>query len=453
MGEKLSQIDMMPTDTLHISPSILSKLDQRLIISIFCSKSGLYCYVNLAKCACSTIKASLWDLEYSLGKYPEKAPRDAQYVHKIENTPYVNSIAANGNINPVCFTFTLVRNPYTRALSAYLDRIVRKVDPRFSVQGDVTFEEFLCMISKDDPIDLDPHYRPQSLLSFVGFLNYDFIGKVENLSNDLQFALNKIGTGHINILDRRPHATNAKLLLDKYYTQKAVDLVNTIFNGDFINFNYYVNDFERLAGEPLNSTLFSDNSGGLLYEYIEINRRNNENVLDRFEDLIVFAAKNKCPSVIIEACQAISNIKDLQISTNLLKVLKGAIEIECNLPQFYHQLGSLLLRGGDLNGTIKVQQKAIVLNPKAPQFHFQLSRALAMRKEISEAIEAVKKAIDLDRANPFFYNHLGSLLLQDNDFDGAVKVQQKAIVLNPKVPQFHFQLSRALAMRKNSFFQ
>ena len=68
----------------------------------------------------------------------------------------------------------------------------------------------------------------------------DFIGKHENLENDLEIVFNKIG---INTVIHNKDVVLNKNKVDfnyykTYYTQEILDFVNTYFDDDFTNFNY-----------------------------------------------------------------------------------------------------------------------------------------------------------------------------------------------------------------------
>lgn len=107
------------------------------------------------------------------------------------------------------FKFAFVRNPWSRLVSAYLDKIVSnyaghlanreefivRIQNRHNLGKDldkrVTFRQFVIDVLEHDDAQLDDHWRPQS--AFIGHHNFDFIGKFENIQADLNYVNSKLG--------------------------------------------------------------------------------------------------------------------------------------------------------------------------------------------------------------------------------------------------------------------
>ncbi|XP_063969513.1 carbohydrate sulfotransferase 11-like [Lytechinus pictus] len=104
-------------------------------------------------------------------------------------------------------SFMFVRNPYSRLLSAYQDKILQDEhskwrdemlewiisnDPKvaadvFLGKRNFTFEEFLTFYLS--PIDNNPHWKEYYRLCFPCLVNYDFIGKLETMREDSKYIL------------------------------------------------------------------------------------------------------------------------------------------------------------------------------------------------------------------------------------------------------------------------
>lgn len=145
------------------------------------------------------------------------------------------------------FLFTVVRNPYSRVASAYLDKIVRgkrsaKVRATLPPQdgGGIRFTDF-CQYLKSGGVDQDPHWYRQVDLIPCGYDKLHFIGHVESLNNDLAHILREIGGKPAE--DSRswePHRTGADSQLKALYTQECIDAVSSVYADDFAAFGYSI---------------------------------------------------------------------------------------------------------------------------------------------------------------------------------------------------------------------
>ena len=131
------------------------------------------------------------------------------------------------------FTFTFVRNPYTRFLSAWKHGIRKnKYSP--------DLKEFIKNINLNDT-----WFLPQTYYINEGKTEnkkVNFIGKYENLKEDFQVVSSKIKVqGTLEHLNRNPiYDVHPLLNQDKYYLSMYK---NNRWAGDFVKETYY-NDFK-----------------------------------------------------------------------------------------------------------------------------------------------------------------------------------------------------------------
>lgn len=162
------------------------------------------------------------------------------------------------------FKFAFVRNPYLRLLSCYMDkfrnldrnyttteyipfladafswRYARSVDPQTDPRP--SFRAFINAIYTADPGCMNHHWRPQTLLCGFGFIEYDFIGRMENLSADAHHVLAAIGhpqerfpTHHeINF----PPSGASLELAQRLYSAEMMFKVRTLYAEDFHYLHY-----------------------------------------------------------------------------------------------------------------------------------------------------------------------------------------------------------------------
>lgn len=143
------------------------------------------------------------------------------------------------------FWFCFVRNPYSRILSAYLDKIVRSRPQKKWVSRwlkrpvcePIAFLEFLDYLSAEG-LGRNLHWAPQAAISPVPVSRYNFIGRVEHLEDDLRFIVEKLfGSSH-GITNRTRHATGSSGKLKQFYGEEEMARVRELYRADFEAFRY-----------------------------------------------------------------------------------------------------------------------------------------------------------------------------------------------------------------------
>ena len=185
-------------------------------------------YQPLTKVGCKSLKSWLFILddfdkyEDNIDEYYAQATDEhynvdkSFHIHNLASTRY--GMFTNGIIRPPTFKVPqeyysykkvlFVRNPWDRIASCFVDKAVpanqywklanmqnwfKKIDSRpeyFSEDGRFTFEGFLEAVGRviEDEITeyFDPHWLPQSLTAYTFLDEYDEIGKLETLNEDIE---------------------------------------------------------------------------------------------------------------------------------------------------------------------------------------------------------------------------------------------------------------------------
>lgn len=204
-----------------------------------------YVYISCPKVASSSIKYFLIRNELRGNQiYHNKFDINRRSFSPLLNAKQVGLLEEY--IDKVGFIFCFTRNPYTRILSCFLDKICD--NPTFiskhanmndgSGLENLTLIKFLQLIDKQEIIDMDPHWRPQYYQTNQDNFDFDFIGKIENYDSDIRKVSNLIGLD-INYLEKvTNHSTDSKEKLNKYFDSESIELVNKIYHRDFYHFGY-----------------------------------------------------------------------------------------------------------------------------------------------------------------------------------------------------------------------
>jgi len=151
------------------------------------------------------------------------------------------------NINKYFF-FTVVREPLGRIKSAYyylLNSTKIKSDQNFAncyLSKYSSFDEFVRFGLKKDEIQNWIHFKTQTsfLVDNYNQINYDFIGKFENLDNFINDLKPHIKSLYPNIdkINLKKINVSGSLNASLYLSKESKRIINDVYFDDFKNFNY-----------------------------------------------------------------------------------------------------------------------------------------------------------------------------------------------------------------------
>ncbi|WP_168732940.1 sulfotransferase family protein [Aliigemmobacter aestuarii] len=208
-------------------------------------------YFETPKVACTSIKKYMMD-RYVGGEMvlPSKGAVHDRSLSPLRQLSTLEDEDAKAVLGAGYRRFTFCRNPYTRVLSAYLDKLVTNEWERkrhlpifgFEPGARPTFLEFLERLSGIEDRMRDIHYMTQRRLTGgVGGLQMDYIGRFERFGEDFQTFKRRFyddsSTEDYQSFGKH-HASDAGSKIDSHYGPAEIALVQSIYAADFTQFGY-----------------------------------------------------------------------------------------------------------------------------------------------------------------------------------------------------------------------
>ena len=209
----------------------------------------LFCYIP--KVSCSQWKSVMASLNGTPSNYWIHNPRNFKFLDaypKDETEKMLKSY----------FKFVFVREPFERLLSAYLDKfysgdrafhknyaltILSKYRPGVEpVDKNITFDEFLNYVINIGDEYWNEHWQTYDKLCHPCAVQYDFVGKFENIEEEARHVLEISGISsklNVSFPEVRPSTTSSKIPF--FYTQipeERIYRVLQIFGEDSEMFGY-----------------------------------------------------------------------------------------------------------------------------------------------------------------------------------------------------------------------
>lgn len=240
----------------HADPASVT---MRLRYSSFVNVTKRYLYFEVPKAACTQMKELLRlqegapPIKLFVGKLLET--RREMFVHARENVPLPSLIDLNDATQRDALEssdflrLTIVRNPYTRLVSAWKNKVVpcepgcerlyleiKGRLPDMHSKALIAFDEFVGYLeSKCDLSTCDQHYRRQVDHVFFEALNFSHVGKVENMAASLARLQQHLGLPESLTAGRKNVSAPVGLAT---YNQNLADRVYSLYQPDFDRLGY-----------------------------------------------------------------------------------------------------------------------------------------------------------------------------------------------------------------------
>ena len=197
-------------------------------------------YLRNPKVACSSIQKSIWlaiDPDSFAGNPHARAvgPFNDNFREAIRDPQRFSTAVV----------FSVVRNPFSRVLSAYLDKTGATLDRAvwkgiadrlgFQRSDRPTLNEVLRrLVADNEPETMDHHLRPQAYNLLHDWVVPDFVGHFERFD-----AVNRFLAEHgCEVEEHAPHATGAGERVASRFDAEAIELVREYYRLDFELYGY-----------------------------------------------------------------------------------------------------------------------------------------------------------------------------------------------------------------------
>jgi len=215
-----------------------------------------YVYVEVPKAGCGTMKATLGALEAArMG--PGMASRVMAAPHnRLAATPFVKpfqlpvdqleQVLTSSDFN----RFTVVRDPATRVLSGYLEKIGQGLKQSAGIVDalldsgaeiapeDITLPQFLSVIAGQTSREQDPHWRRQVDHLGLDHVPYTAVIHLEDLDASWQRIAELTGYAQIDQQYFCRTSTQASRRRDEYFTPETLKSVREIYAEDYQRLDY-----------------------------------------------------------------------------------------------------------------------------------------------------------------------------------------------------------------------
>ena len=212
------------------------KYRERFNNAVFISPRRDFLFTKCEKCANVTMRYSLQNLVAEEPLPPSFTDTDRWFAPLLQ--PSDLRLWRIDQINEIPFKFAVVRNPFSRLLSFYMN--VRRQSYSKAIGGstDMDFATFVNHVTSQTTEEMNPHWRVQYYNIFCDVIQYDHFVRFENLEEELRNIMARYSRQPPEIRSVHKDQSNAGQKIAAYYTAEIAKQVRDKYAIDFEFFGY-----------------------------------------------------------------------------------------------------------------------------------------------------------------------------------------------------------------------
>lgn len=203
-------------------------------------------YGRVPKVANSSIKATLTHLLEGPFDSEMKKQKDRFWKQSTDGQTRMVTREKALKLNKRFFSFSFVRNPFDRVISAYNNKIVENkiISTKMRTMNlnlGMSFEEFVQVLAKTPDDELDIHLLPQSsILKFENRIIPKFVGRLENIKEDWEILGKVMAAEGVPTLGKLPSKNvrrkDSDVITSYFESKEIIDLVHERYKDDIDTF-------------------------------------------------------------------------------------------------------------------------------------------------------------------------------------------------------------------------
>lgn len=199
-------------------------------------------YNRIPKAANTTIVSVIWQLECGHELTSMKPARHKSHLTR----PSELSSRDVRSLRDSFYKFVFARNPFTRVLSAYRNKIeghrrqaahFERWAKRRGPSLDESFADF-CQYLAEVGLYEDPHWAPQQDCLLLPLSEFDYVGKIEGLSTVLPEVLSRAFRREVAFDVPVKKSTGASSQVAAHYGPREIEMIRDLYRSDFELFGY-----------------------------------------------------------------------------------------------------------------------------------------------------------------------------------------------------------------------